>query len=72
MPKSLVTAEFRSLFQMLIQIIRTVDFHSACRKAGLHEGSVCVCVGLMVKQGVYVPDRQTGNRPLVTTERRAE
>lgn len=41
---------------MLIQIIRAVDFHVARRKAGLREG---VCVRLMVKQGVYVPDRQT-------------
>lgn len=40
--RSLVTVEVWSLIQMLIQIIRAVDFHLACCKAGLHEG-VCVC-----------------------------
>ena len=42
---SLVTAEIWSLIQMLIQIIRNVDFHLACCKARLREEvSVCVCV----------------------------
>lgn len=74
---SLVTAEVWSLIQMLIQIIRNVDFHLACCKARLRE-EVCVCVCVIEEVNgytgcVYVPgrqtDRQTGNRPLAATER---
>lgn len=73
----MVTAEVWSLIQMLIQIIRNVDFHLACCKARLRE-EVCVCVCVIEEVNgytgcVYVPgrqtDRQTGNRPLAATER---
>lgn len=62
---SLVTAEIWSLIQMLIQIIRNVDFHLACCKARLREEvSVCVCMCVMEEVNgytgcVYVPGRQT-------------